>query len=51
MASVHVQIMENKVSERESKLMADDAADEVMGCRLETDAAQLGSDGSHPCQA
>lgn len=44
--------MENKVSEHESKLMmADDAADEVMACRLETDAAELGLDGSHPCQA
>lgn len=44
--------MENKLSARVSKLMADDAADEVMACRLETVAAELGSDGSHnPCQA
>lgn len=27
--------------------MADDAADEVMACRLETDAAELGPDGTH----
>lgn len=27
--------------------MVDDAADEVMACRLETDAAELGPDGTH----
>lgn len=42
-----MQIMENKVNACESKLMADDAADEVMACRLETDAAELGPDGTH----